>query len=447
MATSPDDEISFDMQRISDVNDSAHNDELQHSHVSEQLSINDPQPGCDLSRKSGPHVQFRLDRESTPSRDDARNTSYDDARRSRYRSSDDDSSRLFDQNCGDSVWRSRSSAPSNLNIKPDTFDGSHAFENYLSHFEDCAELCMWDARTKVLMLASCLRDTARVFYMSLLERERRDYRVLTERLASRFGDFGKNQQLWLNQFDSRKRQRNESISSLAYDLRRLAHNAYVDLDNNAQEHLALNQLYKLISIDMKCRCIDQNCTTIAEAVSVIERYESIMGTPHMNVRSCKDDSVETKLKQMQNRISNLESRNIQQATPRCYGCNSPDHFWKFCPQNMNTRRYNQHVRPVPGRPRPRFRQESNFSAATASYAYDNDRSSRASTPHSQRYTYDRPQNVRPQHTYNDQPQSIDRSRTHTTDMQLKYNEPHSYTNDRTYTNDRAQTSVPSVQEN
>lgn len=28
---------------------------------------------------------------------------------------------------------------------------------------------------------------------------------------------------------------------------------------------------------MKCRCIDKNCQTIAEAVDVIERYESILG--------------------------------------------------------------------------------------------------------------------------------------------------------------------------
>lgn len=34
-----------------------------------------------------------------------------------------------------------------------------------------------------------------------------------------------------------------------------------------------NHFYKVISLEMKCRCID----TTAEAVGVIERYESIIG--------------------------------------------------------------------------------------------------------------------------------------------------------------------------
>lgn len=48
-------------------------------------------------------------------------------------------------------------------------------------------------------------------------------------------------------------------------------------DARAQEALALNQLYKSISLEMKCRCIDRNCSTIAQAVDIIERYESILG--------------------------------------------------------------------------------------------------------------------------------------------------------------------------
>ena len=65
----------------------------------------------------------------------------------------------------------------------------------------------------------------------------------------------------------------------------------------AQEALALNQLYKIISIEMKCRCIDKNCNSVAEAVEVIERYESIMGDgdkKKVNVRSV--DSKDNKQK-------------------------------------------------------------------------------------------------------------------------------------------------------
>ncbi|KAH3881438.1 hypothetical protein DPMN_005364 [Dreissena polymorpha] len=68
--------------------------------------------------------------------------------------------------------------------------------------------------------------------------------------------------------------RGESIASLADDIRQLAQKAYADLDSIAVERLALNQLYKQISGDMHCSCIDNNCHTVNDAVSVIERYQS-----------------------------------------------------------------------------------------------------------------------------------------------------------------------------
>ena len=53
--------------------------------------------------------------------------------------------------------------------------------------------------------------------------------------------------------------------------------ASCNLDIGAQESLPLNQLFKIKSLEMKCRSIDSECQTIAEAVDVIERYESIVG--------------------------------------------------------------------------------------------------------------------------------------------------------------------------
>ena len=55
----------------------------------------------------------------------------------------------------------------------------------------------------------------------------------------------------------------------------MAQKAYVGLDSAAQEAIALNQLYKTITLEMKCRCIDRNCQTVS--VDVIKRYEGILG--------------------------------------------------------------------------------------------------------------------------------------------------------------------------
>lgn len=51
----------------------------------------------------------------------------------------------------------------------------------------------------------------------------------------------------------------------------------IDLNEKAQEILALNHLYKLISVEMKCRCIDKNCQRISKAADIIDRFEAILG--------------------------------------------------------------------------------------------------------------------------------------------------------------------------
>ena len=241
-------------------------------------------------------------------------------------------------------------------MKPDTFDGSHDFEAYMSHFEDCAELSGWDIRTKCLILASCLRGSARACYMSLSIAERRDYGLLCRQLAARFGN-NKPQQMWLAKFESRHRQRGESIASLADDLRQLAQRAFSDLDVQSQEHLALNMLYKQVSPDMQCRCIDNGCTTIIQAVSVIERYEAVLGTQSSLVRALKEEvpansenDIRKVVEQMESRLDRLEkvcpavpfNQNSWYRMPQsrsCFGCKAMDHLWRNCPHNTDRNRF------------------------------------------------------------------------------------------------------------
>ena len=122
------------------------------------------------------------------------------------------------------------------------------------------------------MLAASLRGQARTYYMSLPYDEKNSYRSLVSNLNQRFGN-SKHQNRWL----ASRREPNESIAAVDDDIRQMAQKAYCNLDPPAHEVLALDQLYKIVSLEMKCRCIDKNCTTVSEAVDVIERYEAIMG--------------------------------------------------------------------------------------------------------------------------------------------------------------------------
>ncbi|ESP05340.1 hypothetical protein LOTGIDRAFT_152181 [Lottia gigantea] len=161
-----------------------------------------------------------------------------------------------------------------LPVKPEEFNGNGDWEEYISHFELCAELGNWMKKEKVLALAVRLRGPARSFYINLSTEERGDYVSLVEQLGQRFGST-RRQTRWLSRLEARKRQSEKSITALGDDLRQMTKRAYPTLVAIAQEALALNQFYKCITLGMKCRCIDRNCAIVAQAVDVVERYEDI----------------------------------------------------------------------------------------------------------------------------------------------------------------------------
>ncbi|MCG8113214.1 MAG: procyclic acidic repetitive family protein, partial [Candidatus Thiodiazotropha taylori] len=162
----------------------------------------------------------------------------------------------------------------------------------------------------------------------------------------------------------RRRDPTESIAAVGDDIRQMAQKAYCNLDSLAQEALALNQLYKIVSLEMKCRCIDRDCRTVAEAVDVIERYEAIMGEnsdrKKSNMRTIDSfpaertelklestlDRIEARLDKLEKqaqyttyaglpqRTAPRQSSGTQRQTKRtCYTCSSPHHLFKNCPYN------------------------------------------------------------------------------------------------------------------
>ncbi|CAC5370236.1 unnamed protein product [Mytilus coruscus] len=119
-----------------------------------------------------------------------------------------------------------------------------------------------------------------------------------------------------------RRMPGESIAEVGDEIRQLAQKAYYDLDSAAQESLALNQLFK-------------ECQTIADAVDVIERYESILGDgdkKKSTIRAVESKDIEghmsekdyqSNLQALQDRIAKLEqghrNRDTKRAnTGRCY---------------------------------------------------------------------------------------------------------------------------------
>ena len=157
-------------------------------------------------------------------------------------------------------------------MKPQTYNGDEDWESYLNHFELCAELGRWSYQDRVLYLAASLRGNAQVYYMTLIPAERSSYHTLVVKLGLRFSN-ARQQPMWISRLEARVRRQNESKAELGDDLRRMSQLAYSSLNNEAKEMLALNQLYKSVSPELKYKCISKNCTSVTQDVSIIELYE------------------------------------------------------------------------------------------------------------------------------------------------------------------------------
>ena len=175
-------------------------------------------------------------------------------------------------------------------MKPEFFNGEDDWDQYISHFQNCADLGRWSETDKALTLSACLKGQARAFYLRLSPLDRNSYCRLVQTFSASFCSV-RQQSRYLTKFDTRKRIPGETIASLGDDLRLLAQRSYPELGTDAQESLALHQFYKAITLEMKCRYIDRDCRTVESAVQIVERYEAILGEgtnkKKSNVRAVK----------------------------------------------------------------------------------------------------------------------------------------------------------------
>ena len=253
-------------------------------------------------------------------------------------------------------------------MKPHTYNGDEDWESYLNHFERCAKLGRWSYQDRVLYLAASLRENAQVYYMTLMPAERSSYHTLVVKLGLCFSN-ARQQPIWTSRLEARVRRQNESIAELGDDLRHMCQRAYSSLNNEAKEMLALNQLYKSVSPDLKYKCISKNCTSVTQAVSIIELYKGILGEdssknlvhqsttrPDRNSQAKqsfsnnRDDNNLQGVRIRPQNCTEMLSRQCYTQTfgdqgPRdrngqrfCYICFSPRHLQRDCPHREGNRR-------------------------------------------------------------------------------------------------------------
>ena len=204
--------------------------------------------------------------------------------------------------------------------------------------------------------------------MTLMPAERSYYHTLVVKLGLRFSN-ARQQPMSISRLEARVRRQNESIAELGDNLRRMSQRAYSSLNNEAKEMLALNQLYKSVSPELKYKCISENCTSVTKAVPIIELYEGILGEdssknlvrqttaePDRNSQAKEsfrynidDNNLQGILRQLQscieilNRQGNTQAQGDPDPSDRnnqhiCYICFSPRHLQRDCPHRERNRR-------------------------------------------------------------------------------------------------------------
>ena len=213
-----------------------------------------------------------------------------------------------------------------------------------------------------MILAANLRGAARKYYTGLSAEEKRDYSSLTSALRRRFGGEHR-QESWLSKLEMRKRKTGEDVSDLGDDIWQMAQKAYYDFDHKSQEMLALKHFYRMVEPDMKVKCVENKCTNLLDAVTVVERYEALYEdrraeTKRVALRAMEVqpdvttltlERIMSQLDQMEIRQNQLEQRsqhkpngnpqrNQRREQRTCYGCGEAGHFIANCPMETSYQR-------------------------------------------------------------------------------------------------------------
>jgi len=162
-----------------------------------------------------------------------------------------------------------------IKLKPDTFDGSVPWNEFLVQFELIARANRWSDDAKTAILVSCLRGKARVVLESVRNLESLSFDELKSRLELRFGETHSSQNYY-SQFTNRRQKFGEEIASFGSDLERLAQLAYPECSQTIRDKIACAQFVSALSDRFVSRNLQlEGVTSLREAIVRAKTIKSI----------------------------------------------------------------------------------------------------------------------------------------------------------------------------
>lgn len=221
-----------------------------------------------------------------------------------------------------------------VKMKPQHYDGSDDWEEYLTQFEILAEINKWNDVTKVLYLAGSLKGPARTILNELKATERRRFQSLVTALENRFGSVNR-AEMYRAKLQSKMKSRDESIPELGQAIRKMTRQAYPNADSNLRDVLALDHFIDALpDPDMKYRHKESRPRNITDAEILAVRLETHKLADrqrhHSFVRTLESDD---KFHVQNRRLPPLRSTPL-----RSSGSNHQNWTGKYKEQNQRTQR-------------------------------------------------------------------------------------------------------------
>ena len=131
-------------------------------------------------------------------------------------------------------------------ILPDAYSGEANWEQWILHFNDCADVNSWEDANKLKFLRVRLTGRAQAVFHQLSDTNKSSFDAAVLALEAHFEPKGK-RELYLADFSTRTKKLTESWVEYADELRGLVEKAYPDLSAATHEQLALTQLFNSIT--------------------------------------------------------------------------------------------------------------------------------------------------------------------------------------------------------
>ena len=249
-------------------------------------------------------------------------------------------------------------------IMPDIYKGDidEEWEDWLEHFNACAEINCWDEATKCRFMGVRLKNNAYKFYKELEAAVKTNCTDLSETLEKRFKTVSQ-MQYYKTKFQGVAQTAGESLLDLGNKIRTLSRKAYPNLEAKLRDELARDQFVRsLTDVEMTLKLRHQIPGTLDDAIRIAIDWQTV----EQDVRKAKDlkiekeksseaccasmqpqdSSLHSMMKELltfmkedreESRKYRVTSNQSRERRPdndfRCYTCGSDRHLRRNCPRN------------------------------------------------------------------------------------------------------------------